>query len=204
MLQKLLFIFLVGLMVNVQPLKAQEDDPAEEETSAPEWNRNYENILQGGLSFGYYGYSYVGDRVGVNIPISVGYEKYLNEFFSLGGFLGYASYRYEDVNDRKYGWTFIDFGPRASFHYLPFLNEVFDQDLDLDKFDFYLTAMIIFESRNFSSDNAFYDGYYDNELNISLGTIAGFRYTFTNNLSIYFEGGRGTFGYGTLGVSFFF
>jgi hypothetical protein len=202
---KRLFLFLLVGVVFIQPVDAQEEDLSEsKETSSEKIERNYQNIVQGGLSFGSFSYGYIGSRTGLTVPLSVAYEKYFADFISIGGFFGYAGYRYKDINDRKYGWSFINFGPRASFHYIHFLNEALDQNIDTEKFDFYLSAMIIFEIRTFSSEDPFYDNYYDNDFGINLAPVAGFRYRFTDNLSVYFEGGRSTFGYGTLGVSFFF
>jgi hypothetical protein len=205
MLQRGLTLIVLAVLMGVQPLFAQEDDMAEEVDSQPnEFVRNHQNIFQGGASFGYWGYGFVGNRVGISVPLTIAYEKYFHDYVSAGGFLGYASYKYEDASNQRYGWTFVDFGARASFHYIHFLNEQLDMDIDAEKFDFYLTAMLIFESRSFTAEDTFYEDYYDSEFGINLGTVAGFRYKFNNNLSVYFEGGRGTFGYGTFGVSYFF
>ncbi len=205
MLHRVFSLIVLVTLLGIQPIVAQEDDLSEEDKSSSEkFERNYQNIFQGGASFGYWGYGYIGNRVGISVPLTVAYEKYFHDYISAGGFLGYASYKYEDLNNQRYGWTFIDFGARASFHYIHFLNEQLDMDIDADKFDFYLTAMLIFESRSFSAEDDVYENYYDNELGVNIGTVAGFRYRFNNSLSVYFEGGRGTFGYGTFGVSYFF
>jgi hypothetical protein len=193
-----ILLFLMVLAIGLTPARSQETDTTKQLT------RDYQNIIQGGVSFGYYGYGYIGSRTGISVPVTAAYEKYIHDYVSVGGFIGYAGYRYEDVNDQKYGWTFLSFGARGSYHFIHFLNEALDQDIDSEKFDFYISLMLIMESRSFSSESAFYDNYYDNEFNINIGPVAGFRYIFTDNLSLYFEGGRGTFGYGTLGVSYFF
>jgi hypothetical protein len=165
------------------------------------YERPHQQLIQGGFSFGYYGYGYVGNRVGFSLPLTASYEMFVGENLSAGGFFGYSSYRYEGVSDYRYRWTFLDFGARASYHYIPLLNELTDADIDQEKWDFYVSLMLIFERRSFNSSDQYYQDYYDNEFSTHLGTVAGFRYKFSNSLAIYFEGGRGTFGYGTLGVT---
>lgn len=191
----LLMAFLMAFSLNI---KAQPD------ADTTEYQRSYNNILQAGFSFGYYGYGYVGSRVGFTLPVSASYETYFGEHFSGGGFLGYASYKYEDINSFEYGWRFIDFGVRASYHYLHFFNKVTRAGLDQNKFDFYVSLMLIFEARNYYSDDTFYANYYDNDFNVALGPVAGFRYKFSDKFATFFEGGRGTFGYGTIGISYMF
>jgi hypothetical protein len=189
-----------GLMVVIfsGSLKAQESD------MESNYQRPYNQLLQGGFSFGYYGYGYVGTRTGFTLPLSVAYETYLGENFSGGGFLGYSSYRYEGFSDYQYRWTFLDFGVRASYHYIPLLNEITDAEIDQEKWDFYVSLMLIFERRSFSSTDEYYQDYYNDGFHTSLGSVAGFRYKFSDALAVYFEGGRGSFGYGNLGVTLMF
>jgi hypothetical protein len=178
--------------------------PAKSQDTSAVFTREYNRIFQGGTSFGYYGYGYIGDRVGFTLPLSVAYEQYVDDHISVGGFLGYSRYRYEGYNNNRYGWTFFNFGPRASFHYLHLLNDLFDQDLKAQKWDFYVSLLLNFESRSFSADSDYYADEYTDSFRMWLGPVAGFRYRFSDNFSAYFEGGRGVFGYGTLGVSYFF
>ena len=190
--------FIFTLIVSSKSI-AQGNDP-----DTLSYDRDYSQILQSGISFGYYGYGYVGNRVGLTLPLTVAYETYFGEHISGGGFLGYASYKYEGVNGNEYGWTFFDFGFRASYHYIHILNELTESNVDPKKFDFYVTVMLIFENRSYSSDSDYYSGFYDNEFDVIFGPVAGFRYKFSDRFAAYFEGGRGTFGYGTLGVSLMF
>ena len=166
--------------------------------------RGNSQFLQPGISLGYYGYGYVGSRTGFSLPLSLVYEKNFGNNISGGGFIGYARYAYQGTSDYKYSWTFLNFGARASYHYIPFLNDALDMDIDSEKYDFYLTLMLYFENRSFSSSDDFYQGRYDNESNAGLGSVAGFRYHLNNKWSLFFEGGRGTFGYGTFGVTAYF
>ncbi|MCF8331567.1 MAG: hypothetical protein K9H84_03860 [Bacteroidales bacterium] len=118
-------------------------------------------------------------------------------------FVGFASYKYRYF-DYKYGWTYLDLGGRVSYHFLPLINEFLDEDFDTDKFDLYITLMLFFESRTYSTNNDNIPIRYDNELKILLGSVAGIRYHLTDNLSLYAEGGRSTFGFGTFGITAYF
>jgi len=197
MKKTVLFIGLISFILSGS-INAQD---SEADTS---YQRPYSQLLQGGFSFGYYGYGYAGSRTGFTLPLSASYETYLGDNFSGGGFIGYSSYRYQGYQDYEYRWTFLDFGVRASYHYIPLLNEMTDAEIDQNKWDFYITLMLIFESRSYSSTDDFYQDYYDNDFYTNLGSVAGFRYKFSDNLAVYFEGGRGTFGFGNLGVTLMF
>lgn len=187
---------LLALLTGSPGLLAQESEPA------TDYERPYTQMLQGGFSFGYYGYGYVGNRTGITLPLSAAYETFVAEDISAGGFVGYTSFRYEYL-DYNYKWTYLDFGIRGSYHYIPLLNELTDAEIDQEKWDFYVTVMLIFERRAYDSNEEF--GYnYSNTFNTSLGSVAGFRYKFSPSFAAYFEGGRGTFGYGNLGVTYMF
>jgi len=199
---KRIFLFtLVCIFTVVISLKSNAQGDAPDTLT---YERNYSQILQAGISVGYYGYGYTGNRVGLTIPLTAAYETYFGDHISGGGFLGYASYKYEGVNGNQYGWTFFDFGFRASYHYIHILNELTESSIDPSKFDFYITVMLIFENRSYSSDSDYYSGFYDSEFDVIFGPVAGFRYKFSDRFAAYFEGGRGTFGYGTIGVSLMF
>jgi len=155
-------------------------------------------ILQVGTSFGYYGYGYVGSRTGFTLPLTASVEYGITENISVGPYLGFARWSYE-YTDYKYSWTFISLGGRGSFHYLPYFNEIFESDLDESKYDFYLTLIAGIELRNYSTT---YDtDRYDNDVNVIFGPVFGFKYYFNPSFSVFFEGGRGAFGYGNIGVS---
>ena len=156
-------------------------------------------ILQGGLSLAYYGYGYVGSRTGFTIPISASFEYGIHEDISGGPFIGFARWSYDW--DYSYSWTFTSFGVRGSFHYLPYLNEILENEIDASQFDFYLTLITGLEIRTYSTNNENYTDYYENDVKLIFGPVAGFRYYFNPNFSAFFEGGRGALGYGKIGVS---
>ena len=175
----------------------QEDTTISEDLSYNEGDI----ILQVGTSFGYYGYGYAGSRTGFTLPLTATLEYGITENISVGPYLGFARWSYEGYSDYRYSWTFISLGARGSFHYLPYFNEIFESNLDESKYDFYLTLIAGIEIRNFSSSDDYYDDYYDNDVNGVFGPVFGFKYYFNPSFGVFFEGGRGAFGYGKIGVS---
>ena len=159
-----------------------------------------DKFMQVGIPVGYYGYGY-GSRVGFAFPVTASFEYAVTNHISVGGHVGLARYNYRGINDDRYSFTFFSFGPRGSFHYLPYLNDLLNTELDESKFDFYLSFLSGLEIRNYNTNSDYYEDVYDGEINLILGPVAGFKYYFNPNLSLYFEGGRGTFSYGTLGLS---
>jgi hypothetical protein len=174
---------------------AQDDD-------GPSLTLDKTNIFQAGISFGHFGYGYLGSR-SFTIPLSVSYEKYFVDYISVGGFMGFARYSY-DYGGGNYAWTYFNIGPRGSYHYLEHLNEALDTDIDTEMFDFYVSLMFILEFGRYSSDYEDYTFGYDNDFGVHIGPVAGFRYKLSDSFALFFEGGRGTFGFGTLGASVHF
>jgi hypothetical protein len=64
--------------------------------------------------------------------------------------------------------------------------------------------MLYLENRNYNASDDYYAGRYNNKTTGGLGSVAGFRYHLNDSWSLFFEGGRGTFGYGTFGVTAYF
>ena len=154
-------------------------------------------LLNAGFSFGYYGYGFTGTRSLGIIPLTANLEYGFHEHISVGPYLGYASWDYDDFGS-DFNWNILSIGARGSFHYLPLLDELLETDLDLEHLDFYATLIVGVEIQSSNSDVI------QNETDLVLGPVLGFKYLFNDNVGVYFEGGRGTFGYGTLGVSFVF
>ena len=167
-----------------------------------------DKIFMAGISFGYYGYGLGTGRSVTVPPLTAALELGIHENFSVGPYLGYASWRW---NDRFFGtsydyrWNFLAVGARGTFHYVPLLNEALDLSLDEEKLDFYVTLLIGLEFQRYSGED--YSGvlgdFYDNNNSVGLqfGPVLGFKYKFNDKFGVYFEGGRGAFGYGTLGVA---
>jgi outer membrane immunogenic protein len=160
-----------------------------------------DKLFYAGISFGTYGYGYLGARSGGFIPVNAALEFGVHDNISVGPYLGYASWRYNYGGGARYSWNFYSVGLRGSFHYLPYLNEFLDLNIDPGKFDFYATLLAGVEVRRFSSTDTFLEGYYDNQTGIAFGPFLGFKYMFNDKIGAYLEGGRGAFGYGTLGIA---
>lgn len=163
-----------------------------------------DKIFLAGISFGSYGYGYLGGRnVGVP-PISAALELGIHENFSVGPYVGYASWNY-GYTGFDYSYNFLAVGARGSFHYVPLLNEALDLSLDEEKLDFYVTLLVGLEFRTYSGDNfGGALGGYGNDTQFRIGPALGFKYKFNDKFGVFFEGGRGAFGYGTIGVAIHF
>ncbi len=156
------------------------------------------SLLGVGLSIGYYSYGFFGTRSVSVPPLNVYYELGIHEYITAGPFGGYARWDYRYSNS-DYAWTFYQIGARGSFHLTSILNEVFGNTIDEDKIDWYIAIMSGLEIRSFSS-NAHPD-LYSNRNRIFFGPTAGVRYYLGSNFALYLEGGRGSLGALTFGIS---
>ncbi|MFW5757873.1 MAG: hypothetical protein ACOCUQ_03745 [Bacteroidota bacterium] len=156
-------------------------------------------LLNGGLSLGYYNYGFMGSRTISVPPINAFLEYGMHEFISTGFFAGYGRWTYDYLSGSSYSWSFINAGARGSIHITRFFNDVFDQDIDEEKIDWYVSLLAGLEIRGYNSD--LYPDLYDNRTRGFLGPVSGVRYYLGNNFAIYLEGGRGALGYLTFGLS---
>lgn len=155
--------------------------------------------INAGFSFGLigYGYGYYGDARGF-LPLTANLEYSISENFSVGPYLGIYSRSY-GAGDYKF--TAMSFGGRGTFHAGDFLNENLGMSINTEKLDIYGSVILGFETYKWKyADNSF-DGYYANGSRLIFGPVLGIRYLFSPAFGAFFEGGRGAFGYGTLGVS---
>jgi len=160
-----------------------------------------DKIIQAGFSAGTFGYGFYGSRSGFTLPFNAAAELGFHKFLSAGPYVGFARWKY-DYAYGDYSWTFFSIGGRISAHYIPFINEWWGWDIDEKKFDFYLTGLLGLEFRTFDmEETGISDDFYDNETHLIIGPVLGFRYMLTDSWALYFEGGRGALGYGTLGAS---
>ncbi len=164
-----------------------------------------DKIFMAGISFGGYSYGYLGGRSVSVPPLTAALELGIHENFSVGPYVGYASWSY-DYTSINYSWNFLAVGARGSLHYVPLLNEALDLSLDEEKMDFYVSLLVGMEFQTYSGESfggILGDGYANNS-RFRLGPVLGFKYKFNDKFGVYFEGGRGAFGYGTLGVAIHF
>lgn len=154
--------------------------------------------LNAGISFGLigYGYGFAGSSSGFP-PLSVNVEYSLNEMFAVGPYVGFFSRDYGTIK-----YNALSFGDRGTFHASGFLNENLDLDINEEKLDIYATLILGFETVGWKYDESLWGNQYNaNSNSFIFGPVLGIRYNFNPNLGAFFEGGRGAFGYGTLGIS---
>jgi len=162
--------------------------------------------LNAGISFGLigYGYGYYGNR-SFPIPLTVNANYGFGEYISAGAFLGYMRVSYSDNSfNSNYSLTFnnFSFGAQATFHASTFLKEEFDFAIDDSKIDYYGKLILGIETYSWNYDGPVFDNYYDdNGADVIFGPVLGVRYMFAPNFGAYVEGGRGTYGWVTLGAS---
>jgi len=156
-----------------------------------------ENIFNAGFGFGYYGYGFGYNR-SFSIPaITANYEIGLGDFIGVGPYAGIASWNYSSGSFDG-GYSIVAIGGRASFHLTDvLLNDALDLGVD-EKWDIYATLIM---GLNFDMYTGDFTNSQNNNANLSFGPIFGFRYYFSNSFGMYLEGGRGSFSYGTLGIS---
>jgi hypothetical protein len=166
-----------------------------------------DKLFNAGVSFGAYNHKIDGSRSTGFIPVSASLEFGVHESISVGPYIGYGSWAY---SSSYWGYNFttkasaLALGGRASYHYLPFLNEELGLNLNEAKFDFYATGLLGIEFRNASVYSG--DGSGSSSSSISSthfvpGVVLGFKYLFTDKVGAYLETGRGALGYGTLGIT---
>lgn len=160
-------------------------------------------IFGAGISVGSYGYGWAGTRSISIPPVSAYVEIGLHEYITAGPFVGFNRWNYRYTN-WSYAWTFIHAGLRGSFHYTGILNELIDGDIDETKLDLYVTLMGGLQLRNYSSTSAGFTDHYSNQVRVFLGPVAGARYYFADNIAVFLEGGYGSLGALTGGLSFRF
>lgn len=157
-----------------------------------------DKIFLAGISFGYYGYGIGGSRAVGIPPLTAALEFGIHENFSVGPYVGYASWDY-GVFGSDFGFQLFSVGARGSFHYVPLLNEALDLNLDEEKLDFYITLLAGLEFQSYTGELGGLG--YGNGSRFIFGPVLGFKYKFNDKFGVYFEGGRGAFGYGTLGLA---
>jgi|TARA_R100000027_G_C2220402_1_gene85915 hypothetical protein len=155
-----------------------------------------DNLFNPGIGLGYYGYGLEGNQTFSLPALTANYEIGVHEYFGIGPYVGYKSWRYSYMNN-DYGFNIIAFGARGSFHYSTLLKEELDVDIDDSKWDLYILANFGFEVFSYTGDTNF-EGDVDF---VFLRPALGVRYYFSDNFAMYGEGGRGALSYLTLGIS---
>jgi hypothetical protein len=152
-----------------------------------------------GLSFGLigYGYGYYSGASGF-VPVFANAEYSLNNKFAIGPYLGFYSRSYSN-GDFKF--SSVSFGARGTFHASDFLNDQLGANINAEKLDLYAALHLGFETLNWKYKDASVPGFYSNSSRVIFGPVIGARYWFSPAFGVFFETGRGAFGWATLGVS---
>lgn len=124
---------------------------------------------------------------------------------SLGGYLGYKSFKYSSsyigfggVYNYSQKWSYLIIGARSAYHY---------NGLEIDNIDLYGGAMLSFNNLSYKyedNDPTFdYSGLGSYSSGLGLSLYVGGRYMFTDGVGAFLEAGYGI-SYLSLGVSFKF
>lgn len=160
-----------------------------------------DNIFNAGLGLGFYNYGYFGNRSSTFPALTANYEIGIHEYFGVGPYVGYKSWRYRyNNNNDSYGFSLLSVGARGSFHYSTLLNEALDMGINDDKLDLYVVLIAGLEFQTYSGD---YGTYFDDSSSVRLriGPSLGARYYISPTFGVFAEGGRGAFSWLTIGVS---
>lgn len=158
-------------------------------------------LVSAGVSFGLIGYGFYSGASGF-LPLTANVEYSINDKFAVGGYVGYYSRSYTYYGSDKARYSALSVGARGTFHATGVLNDALDANINPEKVDLYASVLLGFETYKAKYDGTSFNGTYGNGNRVVFGPTLGIRYFITPNIGVYFEGGRGAFGYGTLGVSF--
>lgn len=164
-------------------------------------------LINPGISLGLigYGYGYFGSNYSGFLPLTLNVEYSVTEQLAFGGYIGIYSRRYKYGAGESIRLSNFTVGARATFHGTALLNDAFGSDMDVERLDIYATVLLGVRTERWNYDNAnngSFVGYYDNRTRLVFGPSLGIRYWFTPQIGAFLEGGRGAFGFATLGVSF--
>jgi hypothetical protein len=159
-------------------------------------------LVNAGLSIGVFNYG-LGARhpSGFPVPLTANLEWGITDMIGVGPYAGYLYQGYETTVSRHSRTTFT-VGAQAAFHLSPFLNEQLELQIQEELMDFYVKAIVGYEwymeqqngvrlPREFLTPPS----------RIIFGPVVGLRYMLGPAVSVYAEGGRGPFGWLTLGLS---
>jgi hypothetical protein len=190
-----LFLLTSILLINTNFSKAQEVKVFEEGDLS----------VNMGMSFGLIGYNYGYGSRSFPLPITANVEYGVNEYLGVGGYIGYLGMNYGTTGN-EYKYRNYSFGVQGVFHATPILNEMLKLGIDESKIDYYAKLVLGFETYKFKyvGNNSIYNIYNltpSNGTGAVFGPVLGARYLFNPNFGAYIEGGRGAFGWITLGIS---
>lgn len=187
-------VFVVPVVVSILILTGMGSKSHAQEFKAGD------NVLSLGIGLGSSlgGYSYSSQTPAISIQFEHGqWDVGGPGTISLGGYLGFKSFKYEQAYFYSQKWSYTVIGIRSAYHY---------NELKVDHLDVYGGLMLSYNilSYTFKSDNIIYDHYgadYGSAFGLSL--YIGGKYYFTNNIAGFLELGYGI-SYATIGGSYKF
>jgi hypothetical protein len=154
-------------------------------------------LFNAGAAFGLIGYGYGANYRGL-FPVTANVEFSLNDKIALGPYVGFFSRRYNFTTDARL--TVMSFGGRGTIHASGLINELVDGNIDGEVLDIYVTLIAGFEVIDWKYDGSS-TGSYNNNVGFIVGPTVGIRYYLKPKIGLFLEGGRGAFGFATLGLS---
>ena len=136
-------------------------------------------------------------------PITVNAEFGVSNEFAVGPYIGYFGRTYENPT-YKNRFAVYAFGARGTYHAVNLINDLFYTEIDEERVDIYVTALVGYELYGWNYD----DNVADNNAQVEdggfvFGPLLGVRYYLgkRQKVGIFAEGGRGAFGYITTGFT---
>lgn len=161
-----------------------------------------------GISGGDYRYHKFTDteKAGRSLPAFLAVEYGANNRFSMGAFAGYYFKKYRFVGNSTTGYNnphvfkshYSSFGLRVSYHFTEVLEKKFNDDLNSQDLDMYISGLIGYELNGFTRLEG-----------VALvarsrlvgGAVLGIRYYLNYRLALFGEVGPGIFGLASAGLT---
>lgn len=158
------------------------------------------NYFSAGVGFGNaYNNGYgLGTGLGNSLPLNASFELGIHDYFSVGPYISYATYRPNTVfgTFSDYRANFFSVGGKLSFHYVNLANDALDLGIDPEKLDLYIAA---YAGAEFFTDNTEIN--YANTAQADFGVVIGGRYMFSESFGAYSELGYAALSVFSLGIT---
>ncbi|MCB0835268.1 MAG: outer membrane beta-barrel protein [Bacteroidetes bacterium] len=158
-------------------------------------------LISAGVATG--GYRRYGNYTNFSIPAVISAEYGINDELSAGPFITYSRFKYGGIVSYAYAWHVIDVGGRVSYRFIPLLEQILEQDINIPKLDVYASFMIGYENVVYSSkEGPKPAGATTLKNRVRLGPALGARYYLRDNIALFLETGVTNFGSIHAGASF--
>lgn len=150
-----------------------------------------------GLNLLQHEYEY-GELSGLNFPVNVRLNYGKTDWLSIGPYAGFVQNNYDGFYG-QFVWRIYTLGGQAKMHFVPILDDLFDIDIDDDKWDIFFLAGAGAEYWTFSSEE--YRSLDGNFVDFNYTITLGLKYMFAEKWGLFAEGGRSAFGTFNIGIS---